>query len=92
MKAFLWVLFIVVVGGIVWYGFARTILLTILMAGGLFVGSAAAWGVWEAGAKRLAALRASAPPDVLRQAKALRDCPSTATDAELAELRRLAGL
>ena len=90
MKTFAWVLFIVVLGGIVWYGFARTVLLVLLIGSGLFIGSATALGVWEAASKRRAVIP-SRRGRVLAQAASLADIKGR-NDIELAELRRLAGL
>lgn len=90
-------MFVLAVVGIVYYGWARAILLMLLVTAGMFFGSAMLWGV-------VTALRKSTPfnpnskgarhKHLRAQASALanlRVVEASPDDPELRELRRLAG-
>ena len=91
---FWWVLFALVVAGIVWYGLAKIVLLVILVGGGAFYGSAAVIGIWQAH-------RAIVDAAESRRAEARKAMPepahalagrATVQDDELARLRKMTGL
>ena len=85
MKALAWFLALLIVGEIIFYGLAKIVLITVLIGGGLFFGSAMVCGISEAFTKRR-----PAKTTVIAQPHTL--AARTVQDAELAELRRIAGL
>lgn len=84
--------FALLVGGVIFYGWAKIILLTILIGSGLFFGSAAVWGIYEAILKRTAAAVPSTESRATKdQAVALASIP-VVHDDDISRLRRMAGL
>jgi drug/metabolite transporter (DMT)-like permease len=104
MKPFLWFGLFLGVGGVIFYGWAKIVLLTLLIACGLFFGSAAVYAVVDAIKHRIP--KPTNPQnqsaDEYRQVKAqelareLVQASALATvkpaDPELRHLRRMAGL
>jgi hypothetical protein len=93
-RTFWWVLFALVVAGIIWYGLAKIVLVAVLVGVGAFYGSAAVIGIWQAhraivdaAESRRAAARKAMQPE---PAHAL--AGRVGQDDELAQLRRMAGL
>ena len=86
MKALAWFLALLIVGGIIFYGLAKIVLITVLVGGGLFFGSAMACGISEAFTKR----RPAKTTSVIAQSHAL--AARVVQDDELLRLRRMAGL
>lgn len=87
MKALAWFLALLMVGGIIFYGLAKIVLITVLIAGGLFVASAMVCGISEAITKR----RPAKTTSVIAQSHALAG-RAAVQDDELLRLRRMAGL
>jgi hypothetical protein len=92
--AFLWIIFFLAIFGVILYGWAKAVLLVLLIGTGLFTLTAVVWGVYEAIRHPKQKQAAPEPPDpsrVLAQAAAL-GAIKGATDEELMRLRRMAGL
>jgi hypothetical protein len=87
MKALAWFLALLIVGGIIFYGLAKIVLITVLVGGGLFFGSAMVCGISEAFTKR----RPAKTTSVIAQSHALAG-RAVVQDDELLRLRRMAGL
>lgn len=108
MRLFTWIAFALLVGGVIFYGYAKVVLLTVLVGGGAFVLIGAYLGLRQCirDEKNKAPDPRNPSADDFRamkdrdkraraQARALLDVAIVtvpATDAELRELRRLAGL
>jgi hypothetical protein len=78
MKALSWAMFLLISAGIVYFGWARAALATLLIGGGLFVIIGAYLGL-----RQCVRDEKNKRPDPV---------PSTVADDELVRLRRLAGL